>query len=130
MASDSEKIIDVWKVIIKKASSNSWVVFENGTCVVLEGSVKEKDSAVEKATEVISSFGPVVAGTPAGDFNVTKVRHNDGWIVTCAHPDVMNFVSPAEIDGGAEDGMSVGLLGRSKRDADGRNPKVIHVEIP
>ena len=97
------------------------MVLENGTCVVLEGSVKEKDSAVEKATEVILSFGPVVAGTPAGDFNVTKVRHNDGWIVTCAHPDVLNFVSPAEIDGGAEDGMSVGLLGRSKREADGRN---------
>ncbi|CAM5725385.1 hypothetical protein SGLAM104S_05595 [Streptomyces glaucescens] len=53
----------------------SWVLFEHGTCVVV--TAPEGDLA-ERATEILREFGPVHAGSSAGDFGVIDVKDADG----------------------------------------------------
>lgn len=129
MKVDSQKIVETWRAIVKSEPPKAWVVFENGTCVILtDGISRGKDEAAKAATEIVSVFGPLCAGTPAGDFDVVKCTDAEGWIVTGHHEDMLNFVYSAEVDN-SNDRLEIGLLGRSRRNDDGKNPKVIHVEI-
>jgi hypothetical protein len=48
-------------------------------------------------------------------------------VVTGHHPDVLTYVSPTEAEEDAST-LAVGLTGRSKRDRDGTELNVIHVE--
>ena len=104
--------------------NKSWVLFKNGTCVVL---VKPEADLAQQAIAIMKEWGPVYAGTPAGDFSVVHLDAYPGWVVTYQHPDILNYVSPDEVSSGAED-VTIGLLGRSKRDLDGESLTVVHVE--
>jgi hypothetical protein len=75
----------------------------------------------------MAEWGPVHAGSPAGDFSVIKLEDDPGWVVTGHHPDMLNYVSPEEV-GEAPSDVSVGLLGRSKRARDASELQIIHVE--
>ncbi|MGN5421542.1 hypothetical protein ACSVH3_09455, partial [Neisseria meningitidis] len=59
-----QKLIDVWKKSIN-GNEKSWVLFENGTCVILLE--PEKDLA-KQAKEMLSKWGKVQIGTPSADF--------------------------------------------------------------
>jgi hypothetical protein len=72
-------------------------------------------------------WGPVVPGTPAGDFSVIELDTAPGWVVTSHHPDILTYVAREEVGDGASEPF-VGLLGRSKRDQDARELEIIHVE--
>lgn len=50
-----------------------------------------------------------------------------GWVATCHHPDVLTYVAPEDV-GPEPTELAVGLAGRSRRDADGLEPHLIHVE--
>lgn len=92
--------------------------------ILMEGA-SSKEEAITQATQIISEYGPVYAGTPAGYFNITENSAVEGIIVTGWHSDVLNYVDKDE----QGDNMMVSaLIGRSKRDQDGRNPEVLHVE--
>ena len=123
-----EHIAETWRKIIQSSPNRrgkSWVVFRHGTCVILMDAPSSKEEAVTQATQIISEYGPVYAGTPAGDFNITENSAVEGIIVTGWHSDVLNYVDKDE----QGDNMMVSaLIGRSKRDQDGRNPEVLHVE--
>lgn len=93
--------------------------------ILMEGASSKEDAAA-KAIQIISEYGPVWIATPSADFNVTGNSAADGIIVTCWHNDVLNFVGKDE--GGNINMLEKVLLGRSKRDEDGRNPEVLHVE--
>ena len=51
----------------------------------------------------------------------------EGWVVTRHHPDIMAYVGPDEVSASPGE-TEIGLVGESKHDRDGRDPKVIHIE--
>ncbi|MFI6874505.1 hypothetical protein ACIBL6_13780 [Streptomyces sp. NPDC050400] len=119
---ETEILVDVWRRILVDPRK-SWVLFEHGTCVVLPDPDGE---LAEQATEILKEFGPAHAGSSAGDFGVIDVKGADGWVVTGHHNDVLTYVGPDEPHEQSQ--IVVGLCGRSKRDQDGTELHVVHVE--
>ncbi|MDX3537637.1 hypothetical protein PV721_25355 [Streptomyces sp. MB09-01] len=119
---DTEMLVDVWRRILIDPRK-SWVLFEQGTCVVLTA---PEGVLAEQATEILKEFGPVRVGSPAADFAVLDLTQAEGWVVTGHHHDVLNYVSADEPDDGSD--IAVGLHGRSKRHRDGTELRVVHVE--
>lgn len=128
MKVETNQLKDIWRNIIEKLppkKGKSWVVFKHGTCVIINESTISAEETETKGKEIMAKWGPVFPGCPAGDFNVFKSPCDDGWVVTGHCPDMFTFVSLEEGDG---DEIMTGLLGRDRRDKDGRDPKVVHVE--
>ncbi|MEU1600724.1 hypothetical protein ABZ468_50355 [Streptomyces sp. NPDC005708] len=122
LAMNTEILVDAWKRLLTDPRK-SWVLFEHGTCVVL---TSPDGDLAEQATKILGEFGPVHAGSPAGDFGVINVKGADGWVVTGHHQDVLTYVGPDEPSG--QEDFAVGLCGRSKRHQDGTELRVVHVE--
>ncbi|TQK95850.1 hypothetical protein FB563_0770 [Streptomyces puniciscabiei] len=119
---DTETLIDAWRRLLA-GSGKPWVLFEHGTCVVLE---EAGGGLADRATEILRAYGPVHVGGPAGDFRVLELKNGEGWLVTGHHPDVVTFVP---LDDSADPShLAVGILGRSRRDRDGTELHVVHVE--
>lgn len=118
----TEMLTDVWRRLLADPHK-SWVLFEHGTCVVL---MAPDGESAEQATEILREFGPVHAGSSAGDFGVIDLEDAEGWVVTGHHHDVLTYVGPDEAVDPSE--IAVGLLGRSKRHRDGTELQVVHVE--
>ncbi|WP_394426240.1 hypothetical protein [Streptomyces sp. SGAir0957] len=119
---DTETLIDVWQRLLSN-SPKSWVLFEHGTCVVLSG---PDGGLAQQATDLMKEFGPVYAGSAAGDFGVLDLKGIEGWVVTGHHDDVLTFVGPVEPQDQSH--IAVGVFGRSKRHQDGTELHVVHVE--
>ena len=117
-------ILEVASRVFSETTS-CWVVFENGTVVTFPETPEDPLSA---AKQLMSEFGPVHAGCPAGDFNVVRLRGNDGWIVTSHHQQILTHVPIEEFEDQANE-LAIGLFGRANRDKDAREQKVTHVEI-
>ena len=115
------QLVNLYKKVIDPKFQD-WVVFENGTCVIIYNS--PKDLEVE-AKEVLRKYGSVTPGTPSGDFNITKV--DSGWVVTGDQPGILNFVS--EVEGKRKEDFEIGLIGRSKKELDYKEPKIIYINI-
>jgi hypothetical protein len=126
MPTEDEDPVATWRKL-SADDNKSWVLFENGTCVMLPDA-KRGDDLAESARALMREWGPVVAGTPAGDFNVLYLSGHPGWVVTCHHADILNYLSPDDMvqDGTPE--MMIGLIGRSRRDQDAQELNVVHVE--
>ncbi len=120
--SSVDELVALWRQIIV-GDHKSWVLFEHGTCVVL---VDPTEDLAGQAVGILREYGPVHAGTPAGDFNVIELEAPPGWVVTGHHPDVLTYVAPAEVAEPSE--VLVGLTGRAHRDHDGHELTVVHVE--
>jgi len=73
-------------------------------------------------------WGPVYAGSPAGDFTVLTLRHDSGRAIVSHHADIFTYVSPEEIPVDDRTEVVVGLFGRNKRDQDAAELVVIHIE--
>ncbi|MCP9950410.1 hypothetical protein [Actinomadura madurae] len=119
----TEELVQVWRDVIQ-GDEKSWVLFENGTCVIL---MEPEDDLAAQAVELLREYGPVAAGSSAGDFGTIDLDAAPGWAVYGHHNDILTYVAPEETADGAND-LAVGLLGRSKRDQDGRELAVVHVE--
>ena len=117
-------LVETWQAIII-GENKSWVMFENGTCVILMNS--QEDLATQ-AIDIMKEWGPVVVATGAADFNVITLKEHPGWVITGHHPDMLNYVSPEELEEDEISDVSVGLLGRYKRDEDSQSQKVVHIE--
>lgn len=113
---------NIFKKIINDPST-SWVLFKNGTCIMLLNPQKDLQA---QALKIIKEHGSVTAGTPTGDFEVTKVPEIDGWIVTGDFLGIMIYVSNQEAKG--KDDFEIGLIGRTKRELDGKELEVVYVE--
>lgn len=101
----------------------SWVLFKNGTCVML---LKPEDDLRASAILIIKSHGSVIPGSPSGDFEVTKIPEIDGWLITGDYPGIMDYVSSQE--GKGKDDFEIGMIGRTKRESDAKTQEVVHVE--
>jgi hypothetical protein len=124
MESASATYVNAWRRTIKD-KRKSWALFNNGTCVVL---MHPESDLETQAVAILSTWGPVHAGSPAGDFALVDLPPDPGWIVTCHHPDILTYVLPGDIEPGTTDDLAIGLAGRSKRDQDARELKVVHLE--
>lgn len=116
-------LVTLWRSIIQ-GDQKSWVLFEHGTCLILMQA--EADLATQ-ARQVMSTWGPVRAGSPAGDFNIISFPDPPGgWIVTGHHPDMLNYVSSEDFTDPNPSHLMIGLLGRGKRDQDAHSLKIVH----
>ncbi len=128
-------------------------MFEHGTAVLLVDPAEEQDLAAT-AREILSEWGPVYEGSPAGDVSVTDFLAIQAYAVRCHHPCVITFVDPREVDsserlqiGSTEhivlashgrgtrdlnvrnpEHLQIGLHGRAKRDRDAHDLQIVHVE--
>lgn len=118
-----DDLVTIYRKIIK-GSQKSWVLFENGTCVIL---MKPESDLKQQAIELLRQWGPVRIASPAGDITVQHLSEYPGYMVYGHHPDIIVYVSPTDAGPNAHD-AEIGLLGRSRRDKDGHSLQVIHVE--
>lgn len=103
-----------------------WVLFKNGTYIIFDDITKVKNIN-DEAMVMMKEFGPVFAGGPAGDFNTIHLTKTEGWIVSGHGYGMYTYVSPSEIQNESANDMEIGLLGRSKRDLDGKKPEIIYI---
>ncbi|MDP3941386.1 MAG: hypothetical protein Q8Q49_03700 [bacterium] len=115
--------VKVYKKVVTNPSMR-WVLFKNGTCVM---PLSPQKDVREQAIKILKEHGPVVAGTPSGDFEVTKIPEINGWVVTGDYPGIMTYIS-AEEAGKKNDDFEIGMIGRTKREADAKGLEVVHVE--
>jgi hypothetical protein len=115
---------EIWRKIII-GSEKTWVVFEQGTCVIL---MKPENNIAKQALTILTLAGPVHPGSSAGDFGVTKLTAAPGWVVSGEHPDILNYVSPEDFTQQEPDLIRIGVLGRSRREQDAKGLKIIRVE--
>jgi hypothetical protein len=113
--------VEVWRALTA-GKTTSWVLFEYGTVVMLPNAALGDDLAAS-AKAVLREWGPVHAGTDSGDFNVLPAEKLPGWIITCYHPDILNYMEPQD-----SPEFMIGLFGRGRRDADAQELTVVHVE--
>ncbi|MFI7278107.1 hypothetical protein [Streptomyces sp. NPDC049879] len=119
------QLVAAWRGILD-APDKSWALFAHGTCVVL---VRPEEDLARQAVRILGEFGPVHAGSPAGDFGVISLGEGRGWVITGHHPDVLTYVAPDDAAAGPDGSdLGIGLHGRSLRDLDGTRLRLIHVE--
>ena len=66
--------IDVWRRIVIDARK-SWVLFENGTCVIF---AEPGDDLAGQAVALLREWGPVHAGDPGGGLQRHRVARWPG----------------------------------------------------
>ncbi|KAF2514404.1 hypothetical protein EYY60_03880 [Flavobacterium zhairuonense] len=102
-----------------------WVLFKNGTYIIFEHA-DEISNLQSKALKLIKEFGPVYTER-SEDFDVTDLKNTEGWIVSGHGYGIYTYVSSQEMKSKKPNTATIGLLGRGKRDLDGRNPVIVHV---
>jgi len=118
-----KELIQAWRSTIAD-THKSWVVFENGTCVIL---MNPETDLVKQATTLLRDWAQPYTGSPSGDFGTITLTNGLGWAATCYHNDILTFVGMDEVEQDAG-GLRAGLLGRSKRAKDAKDLRVVHVE--
>jgi hypothetical protein len=121
----NKELIEHVKLAINPKFQN-WVLFKNGTYIIFDDITKVKDINRD-AIALMKEYGPVFAGGPAGDFNTIHLTKTEGWIVSGHGYGMYTYVSPSEIQNKTANDLEIGLLGRSKRDIDGKSPEIIYI---
>jgi len=124
---DSNKLLEHVKLAINPQFTH-WVLFANGTYIIIEDSTVKDESTY--CTEIMKEYGPVYVGSPAGDFSVTHLNKTEGWVVGGHYYGMYTYVNPEELKGQNIENPSdadIGLFGRNKREIDGKDCKIIHV---
>lgn len=98
-------------------------IFSNGTCVIFH---KAQDNIAQEAISLMNKWGPVSAGSSAGDFSIIHLDDYPGWLVTGHHDDMITYVAPSEGEFDNSEDVTIGLYGRDKRDKDSRELSIIH----
>ncbi|MDQ6530163.1 hypothetical protein [Flavobacterium sp. LHD-85] len=121
----SQTLIENVKLAINPKFQD-WVLFENGSYIIFNNTDKIEDIRKE-AIKIMSEYGPVHIGSPAGDFGVATLKKAEGWTVSGHYYGMYTYVHPSEINTAHSNESEIGLFGRSKRDLDGQNPIVVHI---
>ncbi len=116
-------LVEVWRRIIR-GPEKVWALFEHGTCVIF---VQPGVDVTSAALSLLREWGPVQAGSSAGDFSVIDLEDEPGWVVTGHHPDILTYVAEEAL-GWEPSELEVGLWGRTLRDRDAAELNVIYVE--
>jgi len=103
-----------------------WVLFKNGTYIIFDNADTIPNLESEAIKEM-KEFGPVNIGSPAGDFSVTHLNQTEGWVVSGHGYGMYTYVNPKELKSEEPNDAEIGLFGRGKRDLDGKESIIIHV---
>lgn len=103
-----------------------WVLFKNDTYIIFDD-ISTVEKIQNEAIKLMQEFGPVFAGGSAGDFSVIHLNSTEGWLVSGHGYGMYTYVHPSELDSKTPNDLEIGLLGRSKRNSDGENPEIVHV---
>jgi hypothetical protein len=117
-------LVETLRSVIK-GNHKSWVLFKNGTCVILMDPAADLSA---QAVGLMQEWGPVHAGSSAGDFEIYYFDDVPGWVVSSHHNDIFTYVAPEEISEPEPSDLLIGLFGRKKRDDDARELQIVHVE--
>ena len=121
---ETKSLLDNVKLAINPKYKD-WVLFENGTYIIFDD-INQIENIENEAIRLMKEFGPVHAGGPAGDFNVITLNQTEGWVVSGHGYGMYTYVNPSEIEANSPNDVTIGLYGRSKRNQDGENPKIIY----
>ncbi|GAA1458186.1 hypothetical protein GCM10009603_11150 [Nocardiopsis exhalans] len=119
---ETSALVDAWRRLLINPHA-TWVLFEHGTCVVL---TEPGEDLRAQAVELLREYGPVRAGTPAGDYGVVHPDTTEGWVVTGHHPDILTYVPPGAV--AEESDFAIGAQGRSQRHRDGTELRVVYAQ--
>lgn len=75
----------------------------------------------------MKEFGPVYPGTSAGDMNIKSFMKPYGWLVSGHGPGMHTYVHPDEMEVDNPDHIMVGFYGRSKRDRDSIELRIVKI---
>ncbi|TFG32597.1 hypothetical protein EU527_09660 [Candidatus Thorarchaeota archaeon] len=115
------QLIDIWQKII--GPDLGWAFFENGTCVV---SRESGNDVKMHAIETLREWGPVVPGTPLGDFDFELYNNPSGLLVRYYNPDVLSFLMEDEFD--RNNPLEGALKARYRRGLDSETLRVLHIQ--
>jgi hypothetical protein len=125
-ARSGEEAVRFWRHVVTADPFHPWVVFDNGTCVVLR---EPEGDLAEHARALLAKWGR------DPDFQVRKIGGHAEQLVFCNHPDILNYVTTDEISklesaslGKGTMTTTIGIAGRSRRRMDSKELKVIHVQ--
>lgn len=104
----------------------NWILFENGTHIFFDETTSPNEIEV-MGVEKMEKFGPVYAGSSAGDFEVFTLNDGLGWVVAGHGPRMYTYVHPSAMGNENPDDIGIGLHGRSRRNMDGLNPVIVCV---
>lgn len=121
MPQNSKELANIYKKVIEPKLKD-WVVFENGTCVIIYHPPKDLKA---EAIEVLQKYGTVTPGSESADFEVMKV--DNGWVVAGNQPGILNYVS--EDEGNGKEDFEIGLMGRDKKEQDSQYLKVVYLNF-
>jgi hypothetical protein len=121
---DIQARVAVWRKIIE-GPHKSWVLFRNGTCVVM---VRSEPNLAQQARHILADWGAVGTTNPTADYRVVKVTKAPGWVVACHEPDILVYLAPEEFGEEEPSEDQIGKLGRGRRYADAAEMEVVHVE--
>ncbi len=109
---------------VLRGTDKTFVLFAAGTVVVLTG----PDRSDARARQVLQKeLGLATPGGPKGDFNVTTLQSDLGWVVSYDHADVFTLILADEMGAGSPSHL-IGLLARGRRDEDVEDAIVVHRE--
>lgn len=110
---------------IADAISPRWVLFENGTFVILRND-QQPDAIGFWAVEMLETYGIVAREDRPLLFEVKAT--NKGWLVTGDYWAIYTYVDPIEIKGDTTDLEKIGRHGMAKRNSDSVAPKIIFLQ--
>ena len=118
------ELVEAWRATLG-GLDKSWVLFENGTCIVF---TEPGSDLITQAKAILREFGRAGDASEIGDFAATILLDDGrGWLVAGYHSDIVTFVSRDEVAPGASD-TAIGRIGRTKREQDTEQLRVMHVE--
>jgi hypothetical protein len=118
------ELIEAWHATLR-GLDKSWVLFENGTCVVF---TEPEPDLIAQATALLREFWPLDDDSPLGASSATiPLSDGRGWLIAGHHSDIVTFVGAGEVTPDTPD-VAIGRLGSSKRKRDVEQLRVPHVE--
>lgn len=125
----TEVVIGLLRLIFEEEKVPAWVLFEGNTAVLIPDGVPDLPGY---ATALLTKHGPVVPGTPLGEFDVLAIG-DVGWFVFASNRAIITFVTVG--DARAVYGLKpeykeldIGLLGRRLRAESAKHLEIVHVE--
>lgn len=115
------QLIEIWQNIVGR--NTGWVLFENGTCVVCR---EPRSNVRMHAIKTLKEWGPVVPGTPLGDFNFELYENPSGIFVKYYNPDIFSFLMEDEFE--RESPLGGALLARYRRGQDSETLRIVHIQ--
>jgi hypothetical protein len=121
----SSTIVQTWQRLLQ-FDRRPWVVFENGTCVVLEEPAEDVEA---RARAILANWQPSGTETAPSEMHVVAPYEMPGCVVRAHDPHVLAYIGFTECGGPDTSTHQIGMLGRAKIEQDARALKIIHVEL-